>query len=265
MSASVSVARVQTRTEVNQDTWKSEPTLKEVLLLSVVCYAVYLLVLVLLTNYWHMFKTFGDNQAYVWIAEGIRSWNFKSIKEWQFFGLPYVMVAFSLLTHTSYWTAILSLCVICAFVATALSERLWGGWVAGVFAVCSRDWIERAVIGGAEPLFLALVFGSFLAARRDKWLLAASLAAFSQSCSDNRSRSGIFLSACSSTTCLSLSSRASQAFINAALESAPVCGSPAFAFRNNPTSPRSLSNSSLLRSALAGSSPSEASWFVAAE
>jgi hypothetical protein len=179
VSASVSVARVQKRTEGNERTWKSEPTLKEVLLLSVVCYAVYLLVLVLLTNYWHMFKTFGDNQAYVWIAEGIRSWNFKSIKEWQFFGLPYVMVAFSFLTHTSYWTAILSLCVICAFVVTALSERLWGGWVAGVFAVCSRDWIERAVIGGAEPLFLALVFGSFLAARRDKWLLAASLAAFS--------------------------------------------------------------------------------------
>jgi hypothetical protein len=179
VSASVSLAGVHTGSEVNERTWTSEPSLREVLLLSLVCYGVYLLLLALLGNYWHIFKTFGDNQAYVWIAEGIRGWNFKSIKEWQFFGLPYVMVAFSAITHTSYWTAILSLCVICTFVATAVSERLWGGWVAGIFAVCSRDWMERAVIGGAEPLFLALVFGSFLAARREKWIFAASLAAYS--------------------------------------------------------------------------------------
>jgi hypothetical protein len=88
------------------------------------------------------------------------------------------MVAFSFLTHTSYWTSILVLSMVCAFVSIALSDRLWGGWVAGVFAVCSRDWMERAVIEGAEPLFLELVFGSFLAARREKWALAAFLAAF---------------------------------------------------------------------------------------
>jgi hypothetical protein len=56
------------------------------------------------------------------------------------------MVAFSFLTHTSYWTAILVLCVVCAF--DRASDRLWGGWVAGVFAVRSRDRIERAIIGG---------------------------------------------------------------------------------------------------------------------
>ena len=179
MSVSPSVADVQTRVESCKRGWACEPTLQEVLLLSAVCYAVYLLLLTMLGNYWHIFRTFGDNQAYVWIADGIRTWNFKSIKEWQFFGLPYVMVAFSFLTHTSYWTSLLFLSVGCAFISIALSNRLWGGWVAGVFAVCSRDWMERSVIGGAEPLFLALVFGSFLATRREKWLLAALLAAFS--------------------------------------------------------------------------------------
>ena len=133
MSASVSVARVQKRTEGNERTWTSEPTLKEVLLLCVVCYALYLLVLALLGNYWHLFKTFGDNQPYVRIAEAIRSWNFGLIKEWQFFGLPYVMVGFSFATHTSYWTAILSLSVISAFVATSISQRLWGWWGGGNF------------------------------------------------------------------------------------------------------------------------------------
>jgi hypothetical protein len=179
LSASASVAELQTQVEGKSDTYACQPTLREVFLLSIACYAVYLLLLAMLGNYWHTFRTFGDNQAYVWIAEGIRTWNFKSIKEWQFFGLPYVMVAFSFLTHTSHWTAILVLCVVCAFVAIALSERLWGGWVAAVFAVCSRDWMERAVIGGAEPLFLALLFGCFLGARREKWLMAAFFAAFS--------------------------------------------------------------------------------------
>ena len=179
MATSVSIPEAETQVESNQCSWACEPTLQEVILLSAVCYAFYLLLLSVLGNYWQLFGTFGDNQPYVWIAEGIRHWNFKSIKEWQFFGLPYVMVAFSILTHTSYWTSILVLSIGCAFVSIALSDRLWGGWVAGVFAVCSRDWMERAVIGGAEPLFLALVFGSFLAARREKWAFAAFLAAFS--------------------------------------------------------------------------------------
>jgi hypothetical protein len=179
LATSVSIPEADTQVESNECSWACEPTLQEVLLLSAVCYAFYLLLVAVLGNYWHIFRTFGDNQAYVWIAEGIRHWNFRSIKEWQFFGLPYVMVAFSFLTHTSYWTSILVLSMFCAFVSIALSDRLWGGWVAGVFAVCSRDWMERALIGGAEPLFLVLVFGSFLAARREKWALAAFLAAFS--------------------------------------------------------------------------------------
>jgi hypothetical protein len=179
VSAIAAAARIETRTQVKDRNWASEPALNEVILLSIVCYGIYLLALSFLGSYWHIFRSFGDNQPYVLIAEGIRSWDFKSIKEWQFFGLPYLMVAFSFFTHTSYWTAILCICVLCAFVTTALSKTLWGGWVAGVFAVCSRDWMERALIGGAEPLFLALVFGSFLLARREKWLLAASLAALS--------------------------------------------------------------------------------------
>src|SRR5205823_6690709 len=111
LAASVSIAEAQTRVESNQRSWACEPTLKEVFILSAVCYAFYLLLLAVLGNYWHIFRTFGDNQAYVWIAEGIRHWNFKSIKEWQFFGLPYVIVAFSFLTHASYWTSLLVLCV----------------------------------------------------------------------------------------------------------------------------------------------------------
>ncbi len=166
----------QDRSEPAKRSWAAEPTQKEVLVLTGVCYLVYLAVIVVLGNYWAIVRAFGDNQAYVSIADGIRSWNFASIQAWQFFGLPYAMVAFSFLTHTSFWTALLAISIVGSFVAIVLSNRLWGGWVAGLFAVVSRDWMERSLLGGAEPLFLVLVFGCFLAVRRQRWLLAALFA-----------------------------------------------------------------------------------------
>ena len=171
--------KVQENVQNCERAWTTEPTLIEVLLLSVICYAVYIIVICSLQNYWQMFRTFGDNQPYVAIATGIRNWNFPAIKEWQFFGLPYAMVAFSYLTRTSFWAAVLVLSVVCSFTAVMLCNRLWGGWVAGLFAVSSREWMERSLLGGAEPLFLALLFGSFIAARRERWTIAAFLAALS--------------------------------------------------------------------------------------
>src|ERR1019366_4932897 len=63
-----------------------------------------------------------------------------------------------------------------SLIAIFVAYRLWGGWVAGFFAVASRDWMERSLLGGAEPLFLACIFGSFVAARKQRWLLASLLA-----------------------------------------------------------------------------------------
>jgi hypothetical protein len=60
-----------------------------------------------------------------------------------------------------------------------LAYRLWGGWIAGFFAVINFDWWQRSLLGGAEPLFLGLLFGSFMAARAERWLLTALLASLS--------------------------------------------------------------------------------------
>ena len=51
-----------------------------------------------------------------------------------------------------------------------------GGWIAGFFAILNFDWLQRSYLGGSEPLFGALLFGSFLLVRKDRWLLAALLA-----------------------------------------------------------------------------------------
>jgi Gpi18-like mannosyltransferase len=57
-----------------------------------------------------------------------------------------------------------------------LAWTLWDGWIAGFFAVLNFDWLQRSYLGGSEPLFVALLFGSFLSVRKERWLLAAFLA-----------------------------------------------------------------------------------------
>jgi hypothetical protein len=59
-----------------------------------------------------------------------------------------------------------------------IAYRLWGGWVAGFFAILNVDWIQRSFLGGSEPLFVALLFASFLTVRKERWWLAALLASF---------------------------------------------------------------------------------------
>src|SRR5450432_1736715 len=159
--------------------WAKEPTQFEVLFLAGLCYLLYVVLITSLGNYWSVVTAFGDNQPYVTIATAIRHWDFTSLHAWQFWGLPYAMVAFSTLSHSSFWASLLFISVAGSFAAVAIAYRLWGGWVAGFFAMASREWMERSLLGGAEPLFLALVFGSFLAARKQRWLLAAVLASLS--------------------------------------------------------------------------------------
>jgi hypothetical protein len=74
-------------------------------------------------------------------------------------------------------TALLLVCFASSFASIAIAYRLWGGWVAGFFAILNFDWMQRSYLGGSEPLFVALLFGSFLAIRKERWWLAALLAA----------------------------------------------------------------------------------------
>lgn len=155
------------------------PKWQEILLLAIVCYAIYLGLVLLRWNYFSTITNFGDNQPYISIAAGIRHWDFSAIRAWQFWGLPYAMVVVSFLTHSSFLTALMVCSVVGGLIAVILSYRLWDGWVAGFFAITSREWMERSLLGGAETLFMALVFGCFLAARKQRWILASILAALS--------------------------------------------------------------------------------------
>jgi len=158
-----------------------EPTivcipLWRVVLVTIICYVVFVLMVSSLTDYRELVRTFGDNTPYVTIANAIEHWNFSQLHIKLFWGLPYAVAAISSITHVSNLNSLLAISLLSSLVAIVLIFRLWGGWVAIAFLILSREWLERSLLGGAEPLFLALLFAGFLAAREQRWGLSALLA-----------------------------------------------------------------------------------------
>jgi hypothetical protein len=158
---------------------RPEPlTLTYVLLLVLVSYAVFLATFFLLGgSYWPRVEEFGDNSAYVRLATAIHHWQLSGVVVKQFWGLSYVVAAVSLVTTLSETTSLIIVCVAASLVTVVLCYWLWDGWIAIFFALLSFDWFQRSLLGGAEPLFLAFLLGSFLALRRDRWFIAAVLGA----------------------------------------------------------------------------------------
>lgn len=155
------------------------PSLAEVLAAVLVSYSVFLAFLSFLGgSYWSLVGgEFGDNPAYLRAAAAIRHWQFSGVEVKQFWGLSYAVAGLSLATRMSESTALVVVCVAASLVSVALCYRLWDGWIAAFFALLSFDWFQRSLLGGAEPLFVALLLGSFLALRRGRWQWAAVLGA----------------------------------------------------------------------------------------
>ncbi len=121
-------------------------------------------------------QEFGDTQAYMQIADAIRSWNFSGLLVKHFWGLPYAVAALSKPTGIPTEAALLIVCAASSLAALVLAHRLWGGWIALFFSLLNFDWLQRSFLGGSEPLFVALLFASFLAIRKQSWKWAVLLA-----------------------------------------------------------------------------------------
>jgi hypothetical protein len=156
-----------------------EPSQREVLAMAGTACLVFVGVICIFKNYPATVDDFADSSAYMSVASAIRHWNFHGLLVKQFWGLPYLMAALSTLTRVSDRTALLLISFISYFLSSALAYRLWGGWVAAFFSLLNFDWLQRSFLGGSEPLFVALLFGTFLVLRQDKWIWAATLASLS--------------------------------------------------------------------------------------
>ena len=160
--------------------WKTEPSISEVLLLVLTSGLVFTAtILLLVPNFFTLVDAgFGDNSAYMRVASAIRRWKFAGLSVKHFWGLPYLMAVVSKLTGFSDRTALLLISASTSIISVGLAYRLWGGWVAGFFAVLNFDWMQRSFLGGSEPLLTALLSAAFLAVRYDRWMLATLLASF---------------------------------------------------------------------------------------
>jgi len=156
----------------------SGPSQTELVSLVVVGFALFVAVIAVVRNYTATVDNFGDSSAYMNLAAAIRHWDFHTIIVKQFWGLPYAMAALSKVTGVSDRTALLVFSFVPSLLAVLLVRRLWNGWIAAYFAVLNFDWLQRACLGGSEPLFVCLLLAAFVSVRRERWLLASLLASF---------------------------------------------------------------------------------------
>ena len=119
---------------------------------------------------------FGDNAQYISAAEAIRHWDLRSSHTKQGWGLSY-LIALLLIFHLSGHVSLLIISIASSLGSVLLVRNLWGAWIAAFFAVLNFPWIQTSFLGGSEPLFVLLLFGSFWLSRRERWLPAAVLAA----------------------------------------------------------------------------------------
>ena len=121
---------------------------------------------------------FGDNGAYLLAAHSIHDWNFDNAPVKQFWGMSYVIALASSLPFLSLRSALLLICGVCSLASVLFAYQLWGPWIAGYFAVVNFDWLQRSFLGGAEPLFVVLLFASLVCMRAQRWVLGSLLASF---------------------------------------------------------------------------------------
>ena len=131
----------------------NQVSFRRVMLMMIVCYFAYLLIVSRLVDYREFLRTFGDNTPYVTITSAIEHWNFAQLHVKLFWGLPYAVAVLSSVTRLSNLSSLVVISILASSIAMTLAYRLWGGWVAMAFLILSREWLERSLLGGAEPLF----------------------------------------------------------------------------------------------------------------
>jgi len=93
--------------QVCTQTWHSEPSEREVLLLGFFVCLIFLAIIASLSNPLVVVDQTGDNGAYLRIATAIRTWDFSGVSPKLFWGLPYAIAALSFLTGMPGQTALL--------------------------------------------------------------------------------------------------------------------------------------------------------------
>lgn len=173
MTLSVQISKPETKGTTK---WRSEPTLRELLLLVAVGVVFFGATLIAFHGWHGRLLRFGDNVAYLEVATAIRHWDFRGLDIQHFMGYPYAIAIVSLVSHLPLTASLWLVAIVASVVSTLLIARLFGTWVGAYFALTNFDWLQVSFLGGSEPLAVALGMGAFWSYRRGHTLLAALLA-----------------------------------------------------------------------------------------
>ena len=154
-----------------------EPSQLEVLLMFAAMLAVHLAAVCRAGSFWEVVVSRTDDMDYVEVADIIRHWHFAGGPASQYFwGFPYAIAAVSALLAIPPLLASVLISVVASLALCLLLHRLYGGWATTVFLLSNFVWIQLAMEGSSEPLFMCLLYASFLVSRSARWSVASLLA-----------------------------------------------------------------------------------------
>jgi hypothetical protein len=169
----VSIPALETKPGTN---WGTEPALYELLLLMALAAVLFGATLIVFHGWHGRLLHFGDNAAYLEVATAIRHWDFHGLSIQHFMGYPYAIALVSLLTHLPLARSLWVVTVAASVVSVLLVASLFGTRVAAYFAFTNFAWLQLSLLGGSEPLAVALGLGAFWCHRRGYTWRAALLA-----------------------------------------------------------------------------------------
>ena len=113
------------------------------------------------------------------LSAAIRHWDFQELDPSQpkeFWGFSYLSALVAAITRLPDIIAIVVVSSVSFVISNYLCCRLWGTTVGIWLTVVNYWWIDTATQGMTEPLFMALLLGSFMALRKQQSAAAALLA-----------------------------------------------------------------------------------------
>jgi hypothetical protein len=146
----------------------------------VMCCLAFIVAVSLTSNFWDASRHHGDNQAYLTIAQAAAEGRFSgpdldSLRNF-YRGTGYAVALASMLTTVPVARCLPILTLACGAIAMYLCGRLWGWRIASLFAFIDIAYTQRVCLGGCESIFVALVFASLWAWRKERTLSAMAWA-----------------------------------------------------------------------------------------
>jgi len=121
--------------------------MRELLLLVLTSAIIFLSACSLLHGWRSLIVPFADNGVYWQVANAIAHWDFRNVGIQQFMGYPYFIAEIGKLLHIPLLASLVLVAWVASVLATILSARLLGTWVAAYFALTNFAWIQLSFLG----------------------------------------------------------------------------------------------------------------------